>query len=257
VRNVGRNLAFEGRGTAGPPLILVHGFPVDRGLWRPQLHGLGGLARVVALDLPGFGDSPAPEVEIRTMADFAAAVIELADGLGFRRFVLGGLSMGGYIALAVARAFAERLSGLILCDTRAEPDSPSGVAVRHAAADRALREGVGWYVDEQLPNLVAPATDPGVRAEVERMMRAVPPAGFAAALRGIAARPDARPELAGLGIPTLCLVGADDTITPPVGMRALAAAAGAELVVVPGGHVPPLESPDAVNAAIARFVSRL
>jgi pimeloyl-ACP methyl ester carboxylesterase len=252
------DLAYEGRGTAGPPLILVHGFPVDRGLWRAQLDGLGGVARVVALDLPGFGGSPAPDVETRTMDDFAAAVIALADGLGFRRFVVGGLSMGGYIALAVARACRDRLLGLLLCDTRAEPDSPAGAAARQADAARALQDGVGPYVDALLPRVVAPGSPPAARAELQRMMHAVRPAAFAAALRGMAVRPDARPELAALAVPTLCLVGAEDTLTPPETMRALAdAIPGAELAIVPGGHAAPLESPEEANAAIARLLARI
>jgi pimeloyl-ACP methyl ester carboxylesterase len=225
-------------------------------MWRAQIEGLGGSARVVALDLPGFGHSPAPQVEVRTMADFADAVIALADALGFSRFVLCGLSMGGYVAFAVARAHPERLAGLVLCDTRAEPDTAEAVPGRLADAERALREGVGFYVEKMMPKYVAAGAPAGVRAEVERAMRRTPAWGFAAALRGIATRPDARPELGAIAVPTLCVVGAEDALTPEAGMRALAAAVpGAELVVVPGGHLAPLESPEPVNAAVGRFLA--
>src|SRR5262249_25811042 len=176
--------------------------------------------------------------------------------LGFARFVLCGLSMGGYVALALARAHRDRLAGLILCDTRAEPDAPENVPGRLADAERALVEGVGFYVGEMMPKYLAPNAAPAVRAEVERMMKRTPRAGFAAALRGIATRPDARPWLGALGVPTLCIVGAEDAITPEAGMRAMAAAIpGAELVVVAGGHVAPMESPEAVNDAIGTFLA--
>jgi pimeloyl-ACP methyl ester carboxylesterase len=245
-------ITYQGAGTSGPPIVLVHGFPVDAGMWHGQLAGLGGVARVVAPDLPGFGGSaPGPA----GMADYADAVVALANALGFQRFVLGGLSMGGYVAFAAARAHRERLLGLILCDTRAEPDTPESVQARMADADRALREGTAAYI-ERLLDLVG-ASGPA-RAELERMMRAVAPASFAAALRGIALRPDARPELPGLDLPVLCLVGADDRITPPDGMRAMAAAIPhATFEIVPGGHAAPLEHPAEANAAIARFLSRL
>src|SRR5687768_10218295 len=97
------DLAYEGRGTRGPAVILLHGFPLDRGMWRGQLAGLGARARVVAPDLPGAGHSPAPASDTLTMEAIADEVLELADALGFDRFVLAGLSMGGYVALDLAR----------------------------------------------------------------------------------------------------------------------------------------------------------
>jgi 3-oxoadipate enol-lactonase len=254
------DLAYEGRGTAGPAVILLHGFPLDARMWRGQLAGLGELARVVAVDLPGFGRSPPPDVETLTMDDLAGNVMAVADALGFDRFVLGGLSMGGYVALAAHRRYASRLEGLILCDTRAEADPEPARAGRHADAARALAEGTAFFVDRQRDSMFAPATlasRPELVAEVETWMRAVSPATLAAALRGMAARPDAQGELARITAPTLVISGRDDKITPPEGMAALARAIpGATLAQVPGGHLAPLEHPDETVAAIAAFLTR-
>jgi pimeloyl-ACP methyl ester carboxylesterase len=239
--------------------MLLHAFPLDRRMWRGQLDGLGGVARVVAVDLPGFGASAASGAETRSMDELAQAVLALADALGWARFALAGASMGGYVAFATLRRARARVAGVCLADTRAENDSPEIQAARHADAARALAEGTDFYVARQAPLLVGKGAAPATIAEVQAMARGVSAATLAATLRGMAARPDARPELAGLaGLPTLVLGGADDALTPPASMQALAAAIpGAELAIVPGGHLAPLEHPDESNAALVRWLGRL
>jgi pimeloyl-ACP methyl ester carboxylesterase len=223
-------------------------------MWREQLAGLSSVAKVVAVDLPGFGDSAVPAARSRSMDDLADAVLAVASGLGFARFLLAGLSMGGYVAFAVARKAREKLDGLILLDTRAEPDTPAVRDGRLADADRALHDGTGFFVAKQLPLV----TDrPDTAAEAELMMRQVRPETLAATLRGMADRPDSRPLLGGLAVPTLVIGGSTDKITPPESMRALATAIpGADLTIVQGGHLSPMDDPHAVNAAIAGFLSR-
>jgi 3-oxoadipate enol-lactonase len=223
-------------------------------MWREQLAGLSSVARVVAVDLPGFGDSTVPPAESRGMDELADSVLAVASGLGFARFLLGGLSMGGYVAFAVARKAREKLEGLILLDTRAEPDAPAVRAGRLADADRALREGTSFFVAKQLPLM----TDrPDTALAAESMMRQVGPETLAATLRGMADRPDSRPLLAGLAVPTLVIGGATDKITPADGMRALATAIpGADVTIVQGGHLSAMDDPHAVNAAIAGFLTR-
>ncbi len=256
-------IAYEGRGAAGPPVLLVHGFPLDRGMWRGQLDGLSAIARVVAIDLPGFGDTP-PANDGRapfTMDAAADAVIAVADALGFARFVLGGLSMGGYVAFAILRRHAHRLLGLALCDTRAEADTPDTQRGRLADAERALAEGPGFLVEPSLERLLAAETftlHPEIVKTVEVMMRRSTAAGVAGMLRGMAERPDARGLLRGIAVPTIVIAGAADVITPPDGAQKLAAAIpGAEFAVIPAaGHVAPLEAPDATNAALRRLIRR-
>jgi pimeloyl-ACP methyl ester carboxylesterase len=255
------DVAYEGRGLAGPALVLVHGFPADRRMWRGQLAGLGAHARVIALDLPGFGASPSRADDTFTMDAMADVVMALADGLGIERMVLAGLSMGGYVVFSALRRYAARLDGAILLDTRAEPDAATARESRLADAERALTEGPGFLYAKLADVLFAAGTAetrPELAREVEGWIAGQSRTGVAAALRGKAARPDARPQLAGIAVPTLVVAGHEDRITPAAGMRSMAAAIpGATYAEVPGGHVAPLEHPDEVNAAIALFLSRL
>lgn len=259
-----RTIRFAGCGTTGVPLLLVHGFPLDHRMWCGQLDGLGDIARVVALDLPGFGGTP-PDSDDGTatrMDAFADHVLALADALGFSTFVVGGLSMGGYVALAVARRRPERLSGLLLFDTRAEPDSDEARPAREELAIRVLAQGVEGLVDEFSARLLAPRTlaeRPHVVRAIGEMIRSASAVGVAAASRGMALRPDARPHLAAIRVPTLVVGGEEDRVTPPETIEKLAAAIpGAECLIVPGaGHLAPLEEPRLVNAGLRRFLARL
>jgi pimeloyl-ACP methyl ester carboxylesterase len=242
----------------------VHGFPLDHRMWRGQIDGLAGAARVVAPDLPGFGETPPASDGLTptTMDAYADTVLALADALGFARFVLAGLSMGGYAALSLARRRPERLAGLILVDTRAEADAEAKQQERIADADDVLAHGYTRQLAEVAKNALSPETQARRRDLVELVQTLVaqtPRAGYAAAQRGMAARRDARDDLARLTMPTLCLGGADDVITPPDGMRRLAAAIpGAEMeVVAQAGHLAPLEQPEVVNAAILRLLRRV
>lgn len=252
--------AYEGRGTGGPPLILVHGFPLDRRMWRHQLAGLGELARVVAVDLPGFGGSPPPTATVFAVDILADALIDVADGLGFDRFALAGLSMGGYVALSVARRYPDRISRLALLDTRAEGDAPEAARGRLADAERIDAEGTGFFIERMREKWLSPRSltgRPELVREVEEMARSVAAKSFAATLRGLAARRDERGMLSDIDVPTLVLCGADDQITPPGMMHGLAASIpGARFAKVPGGHFCPLESPDEVNAELAAFLTR-
>jgi pimeloyl-ACP methyl ester carboxylesterase len=254
-------LAYEGRGTRGPLLLLVHGFPADRRMWRGLMAELAGAARVVAVDLPGFGDSPPPAGDTLGMDEMADAALEVADALGGGRVVLGGLSMGGYVALAAARRHRARLAGLLLFDTRAEADTPEGAEGRRTTATRVLAEGIDFFVERSRPLWFTPETlagRPAVVAAVDAMAARASRQGVAAALRGMAARPDTRPHLATLRVPTLVVCGRQDPITPPESMRAMAAAIpGAVFAEVPGAHFSPVEHPAEVAAEVAAFLTRL
>jgi pimeloyl-ACP methyl ester carboxylesterase len=257
-------IAYEGRGHAGPPFLLIHGFPLDRSMWRGQIDGLAPNARVVALDLPGFGAS-APAVDgsrAFTMDAMAEHVISVADALGFDRFILGGLSMGGYVALALLRRYRARVLGLALLDTRAEADAPETRRSRLEDAERALAEGTGFLIDPTVARLLSPRTvaeRPDLRNGVELMVRRTSAAGVASAQRGIAERRDARAELAKIDVPALVVVGADDVITPPPGARAMAQAIrGAQLAVIPNaGHMSPFEQPEATNVALRKLIRKV
>jgi pimeloyl-ACP methyl ester carboxylesterase len=168
----------------GRPVVLLHAFPLSRAMWQPQ-QDLARHCRLLLPDLPGFGDSPllqgTPSVE--GMAD---AVAGWLDERGVReRVVLGGLSMGGYVAFAFVRKYADRLAGLILADTRAEPDDETARANRDRLIGFAATNPPGAVVEQMLPKLLGPQVlsgQPAVVEQVRQIASAQRPAGIIAAL---------------------------------------------------------------------------
>ena len=255
----GARIAYSEQGPQSKlPVLLVHGHPFDRSMWDPQAEYLARNGhRVVVPDLRGYGQSSGPEAT--GLDSFAEDLIGLADHLGFSRFVLGGLSMGGQIVMQTVRDYPERIAALLLADTFAEPETDEGKAVRNKAADRVLAEGMTGYADELLPQMVSPATfreNPEVTAHVRRMMRDAPAAGAAAALRARAKRPDYRDSLRQVSVPTLVAVGSEDEFTPVADARLLhQLVPGSELVVLDGaGHLPNLERVAEFNDVFGRFL---
>ena len=237
-----------------PALVLLHGFPFDHTLWTAQLAELGDSVRVLAPDLPGFGTSAALR-GAATMDSLARAVLGWADGLGLDRFVLAGHSMGGYVALALARLAPTRLRGLALVSTRSGADNPAAQEGRAQLAAAITERGLQAAVDAMLPKLLGPEADraqPALRERVADLMLRQPPGGSAEMLRAMAARPDSTPLLPRLPGPVLVLHGAGDATIPPSEATAMAAAIPhATLVLIPGvGHLPMLETPAAVNSAL-------
>jgi 3-oxoadipate enol-lactonase len=150
----GLELAYEERGT-GVPVVLLHGFPFDHSLWREQTATLAASHRVITPDLRGFGASSVID-EPATMELMAQDVAALLDELKLERVVLGGLSMGGYVALAFYRLCPRRVRALVLADTRPQADTDEARANRETTAQRALAEGMHTIADAMLPKLLAP-----------------------------------------------------------------------------------------------------
>src|SRR5437763_10626095 len=204
----GLELAYDAAG-AGAPVVLLHGFPFNRSLWREQATALAASYRVVTPDLRGFGASTVV-AEPATMESLAEDVAALLDELELKRVTLGGLSMGGYVALAFYRLFPRRVRALVLADTRPQADTAEARANRETLAGRALDEGMQPIADAMLPKLLAPATHkqrPEIVARVREMILQTPTAGAAAALRGMALRRDQTDLLPDILAPTLSLVG--------------------------------------------------
>ncbi|WP_252443824.1 alpha/beta fold hydrolase [Pseudonocardia humida] len=248
-------LAYDdlGPATDAAPLLLVHGHPFDRSMWRGQLSRFAS-RRVIAPDLRGYGASTG---SVERWSDLADDLVDLLDALRVPRAVVVGLSMGGQIALDLAVRHPARVAGLLLADTMAgaDPDAPG----RRAAADRLLREGMDPYAVENLYRMVRPGSPAAVAEHVLAMMRETDPTGAAAAQRARADRPDLLAALGRLDLPTTVVVGADDAFTPVSDARAIAdAIPGAELVVVAGAaHMPNLEQPAAFDAALTRLLTRI
>lgn len=247
---------------AGPPLVLVHAFPLSRAMWARQVAGLSDRYRVIAPDVFGFGGSPLPPGgwTVDAMAD---ALAEFLTERGVTDpVVLGGLSMGGYVALAFARRHPDRLRGLILADTKAEPDTPEAKVGRDKTIALAREQGAAAVVEQMLPKVLGDTTRasrPAVVAAVRALGAAQSVGGLVAGLTALRDRPDATPGLAAVRVPTLVIVGAEDAVTPPAAAEKLAAAIpGARLVELPAaGHLTSLEDPEQFDAVVQAILNNL
>jgi len=259
VRNVSLNVIEQG---AGPPLLLVHGFPLDHTMWRAQIEELSRGARVMAPDLRGFGESDGGG-DIVLMEDFADDLAALLDVLGVAQpVVFCGLSMGGYIAWQFFLRHRARLRALILCDTRAAADAPMAAETRLTNARRVLEDGVGFLAEGMLDKLFAAETRqqrPELVEATRRVMLAASPQGVAAALRGMAARQGASDLLPQIDVPALVVCGRDDAISTVEEMRGIAQRLPqARFVeIAAAGHMSPVEQPQTVNSAVHDFLATL
>ena len=258
-----RRLAYLEAGAAdGSVLVWLHAFPLTADMFRPQLESPPRGWRLLAPDLPGLGGSDDHQEPAVALDDYARAVIGLLDALAIPRAVVGGVSLGGYAALAVARLAPDRLAGLILSDTKASPDDETAREGRARMLDVLSDRGADGVADEMLGKLVGETTRrerPEVVSDVRAMIITNDPEGIRRAILRLRDRPDATPALHRIAVPTLVLVGAEDAITPRDVAAGLAAAIpGASLHVVPAaGHLPNLENPAAFAAALAPFLELL
>lgn len=254
----GVNLQLTEAG-AGAPLLLVHGFPFDHTLWEGQFAALARHAHVLAPDLRGFGRSEAAG-ETVAMEQYADDLAGLLAARGIQQpVVFCGLSMGGYIAWQFFRRHRQQTRGLILCDTRAAADAVLTARGRLANAQRVLAEGLGFLATGMLEKLFAARTlaqQPELVEATRRVMLATSPQGAAAALRGMAARPDASAWLPEIDVPTLVICGREDALTSVDEMRDMAdQLPQARFVeIAEAGHLAPREQPQAVNEAILEFL---
>lgn len=242
----------------GEPLLLLHAFPLDASMWDHQVAAFSARFRCLRPDVYGFGASPPPHPGM-SLDDVAAAVVDALDARGVGAVTLVGLSMGGYVAFALLRRFADRVSRLVLCDTRAGADAEQARADRLGMAERVRAEdSVESIVEPMTARLLAPqsAAEFHVSDPVRARIRRATPAGVAAAQEAMALRPDSTALLASINVPTLVLVGSQDAVTPPAEAEAMAAAiAGAQLRAIEGaGHLSNLENWGAFNEALGAFL---
>jgi len=253
------SLAVEDHG-AGVPVILLHGFPLSSQMWLPLRAAIEEAARLITPDLRGFGASDKPAGSYG-MDVFAADIVAVANALGLDRFILGGHSMGGYVALRIAATCPERLLGLILVDSKAEADGADARARRDAAIARIERGEAQAFRDEFVAALVAPGTRDRAPRQLEEMRALaaeIPDYVLVGCLAGMRDRIDSTELLKRLTVPALVIVGEHDALTPPAVAQALASALpAAELAVIPAaGHVPSVERPVATAEAMLGFLRR-
>lgn len=240
---------------AGPVLLMVHGFPIDRRIWAGQLEGLADLRRVIAVDLRGRGRSP-HEMKTWTMDTHADDLAETIETLGVEQVDLAGISMGGYIAFAFWRRHPDMVRSLILVSTRANDDPPEYKTGREMTAQRARTYGTGALAGSMLPKLLDPEATQEVKDRVLEMFDSIPGDTSAADSLAMRDRVDSTGDLPSITVPTLVIEGAGDHLLPEGSGKTLAdPIPGARLVSIPSaGHFAPIENSDAVNAAIRGFL---
>jgi pimeloyl-ACP methyl ester carboxylesterase len=257
----GLTLGYDATGS-GRPLLLLHGYPLNRKMWQPQLEQLVDAANVIAPDLRGHGDSDAPggAYSMDQLADDAVALLDQLNLTG--PAVVGGFSMGGYVALAFYRRHPARVAGLILAATKANADSEAARANREISAALAHDKGPAAIAEAMLPKLLAPHTylaHPGLVAEVRRMILSTPVNGIVGDLLGMKDRADSTELLPQNDRPVLVIHGQDDQLIPPSEAEATAARLPhARLVLVPSaGHLLNLEQPETFNAEVRVFLKSI
>lgn len=253
------NLAVDVRGD-GPGLLFIHGFPLDRTIWKNQIATLSGWRRI-APDLRGMGISDVPASGY-SMQAYADDLIHLLDRLRVGKVVVAGHSMGGYIAFELLRRYRDRIAGLILCDTRAEADTPEGAKGRDETAKLAEARGAEAVAERMIPVLLGATTQqtqPQVVQQVREMIVRTPVPGIVGALQAMKERPDSTPLLGTIDVRTLVVVGQEDALTSPAVSRAMTdrIPAAAMTPIAGAGHIAPLEAPTAVTRVIAEFLEVL
>lgn len=266
----GRRIGYDDNGGPGTPLVLLHGFPLDRSVWDEQLAALRP-TRVIRIDLRGCGESE-PSDGPALMELLAGDVAGVLDALHVERAALAGHSVGGYVALAFFRMYAERVAGLALVASHvaadagnapdADPAQRALAASRDALADRLERENtMTAAVESYLPRYLAPAAyreRPELVEQLRALMERQDPRGCAQIVRGMKERLDSHDLLDDIQVPALIIAGAEDAYLKPQTLRATAQAiAGATFVALDGvGHCPMLEASEPIAVALAAFAQR-
>lgn len=250
----GMRLAYEETGT-GLPVVLLHGFPFSRLMWRPQAP-LARAVRLILPDLRGFGESDGTPASLDELADDLHALV---DHLKLPAVVLGGFSMGGYVLFRYLARHVDRVKAVLLLDTRAEADTPEGRQRRYDAVARVERDGPAGYLDDFEKLVVATKTlesRPDLAHSVRNLMESRRTASLIGGLRAMAQRADSTPLLSSIRVPTLIVVGDDDKATPVASANTMhEAVRGSRLVIIPeAGHMSNLEQPERFNAALLEFL---
>lgn len=262
VESRGVRIAYDVRGAAGEalPLVLAHAFPLHRGMWLEVAEKLSVSRRVITVDLRGFGESGvAADGAMDRMAEDVRAVV-LAESVG--RAAIGGLSMGGYVAMAYLRRYPLDVAALVLSSTRATADTDAARAGRLALIEAVRARGTAAAVDALVPKLLAPETygsRPDLADDVREMAAKADPEGVIAALTGMAVRSDSSELLAAVSLPMLVVAGTRDQLIPHAEVAAMAESIeGAELLSInAAGHLASLETPGAFVSAVADFLRRI
>ncbi len=252
------DLYYETRGNdRNPPIVLLHAFPLDHNVWNPQAKDLAKNYWIITPALRGHGQSEATSGTY-SMDLLARDVKALLEKLRIKNLVLGGLSIGGYVAFAYRRLFPDDIQALILVDTKADADTPQAKTGRKELADLVLTKGVASFADRMLPRLFSKQnleTNATIVKEARKTIETMNPSGIVGGLQSMAERPDSTPLLDQIRVPTLIIVGENDQTTTVDDAKKMTRIAASKLVIVPNaGHISTLEQPERVSSAIRAFL---
>jgi 3-oxoadipate enol-lactonase len=253
---------FEETSAAGLVVVLLHGFPFNRSMWLAQIEFLSARGyRCIAPDLRGLGENKSAS-DVNTMDDMARDVATLLDELKIDHAVICGLSMGCYVAFEFVHLFPARVSALVLAGGRCEGPDKAEKQSREQQAKRVLEQGFAPSVESILQSLLAPRTlaeKPEVVVRVREMVAKTDPRGAAAAQRGMAARRDYSPGLAGITVPCLIVAGRDDGVRKPIDAETIhRGIEGSRLETIKdAGHLMNMEQPERFNEVMLSFLTEV
>lgn len=243
-------LAYERRGK-GTPLVLLHGYPLDHHLWDNIAPLLEDTFDLILPDLRGFGGSSTVD-SFYSMEDMASDIAALLDHLGIQMTVIAGHSMGGYVALAFARLYPERVRGFGLVSSQVVADNEERKQGRYKSAAEVADKGIASVVETMTPKFTS---DARLQEFARKSMEEQQPAAYVGALKAMAERVDSTPLLSSLAVPVVVIHGDADALIPIDRAREVKAALpGAHLVEISGaGHMPMMESPDTTAEALKQL----
>lgn len=253
--NENMNISYTDSGK-GMPLILIHAFPTDKNLWTPQRKELKKYFRIITLDLSGFGQSAPVDGQAITMTEYADEVNQLLEQLDIQKAIIGGESMGGYVALAFLEKYPNKIEGLILSDTQAIPDTPEAKTKRELSALDVLENGPSKFIESFMPKALSPSSSEDTKFFLRTMLEKQPAQSYSSALRGMALRNDTSQLLANTTLPILIISGEEDMVIDKQQSQNMhALAKNSSLVIIKNaGHLSSLEQPENWNnAVISRF----
>jgi 3-oxoadipate enol-lactonase len=261
VSNGDVRIDVEVSGNGDDTVVLIHGFPLSREIWNAQVRALSGHVRVVAMDLRGMGGSSVADGPY-LMESLAGDVAAVLDALAVERASLVGHSLGGYVALAFARMYVERLDRLALVCSRITADSLDRATHRRELADDAERRGSSDRIIAEMHDATLGETTRRERPEISERFKKIAenndPRGLAAMLRGMALRDSAQDIAGDLTMPVLVVAGAEDPGIPADEAAATAAAfpSGKLVTLAACGHVPMLEKPNEISERLLGWLNR-
>ena len=246
---------------SGPPVVLLHPFPANHNLWKPAAQALTTRYRVILPDLRGHGESGVGDGPA-TMEKHAADIARVLDHEEVRRAAFVGVSIGGYALFEFWRKYRARVDALVLCNTKAQADTPEARAVRLQAATFVLERGTELFFGSMIPKLMGKTTRdtrPDLVEGALRMMRTMSPEDVAVVQRGMAERQDSVETLKTINVPSMLVTGDEDILTG-VGEAELMRQniSGSEIkLIAKAGHYSPWEQPEEVGKLLRQFLDRL